>query len=418
VAIGISADLRSPQSPRDLLAGDDLVGYDSCLPGRRQLHGTAQPFAGSQHASRFRQFLDDERPLSCWRVESGVDLGRPGTPPRPAAGGTLRYLVGAIAHGLKAYCVPSPGQEALGRLQTLIGTLEEELASSVEVQDPIAYLDYAPYARATPDDLRHRMGRALFGREPTPSGRGRLGLHAALLTAGYNCPFVDLEAASDETLAEFPAAIFPSRGWLTLDEYGKLVVFTLRGGTLVTFPEPVTRQPDGTSFKTTFLWPHRPPQPRWTDELFRRYDAGGPAAGSIARAQVRDGTSTLIGTAPGEAYPSRRYPGIRPAARLALRRLVVSLFEERVPRQIVPDDSLEVEAIARLSPDGGCLLFVINRLGAQAGRLLFPAVTSLNVQSPVTVQVLFSHLGSAATGLHDGLALDLLPGDTMILRLR
>jgi hypothetical protein len=305
---------------------------------------------------------------------------------------------------------------AIARLQALMEEIGEELTASVEVQDPIAYLDYAPYTRLNSDNHRHRSGLSYFARARTAAW-APLGLHAALLTAGYNCPFIDLEAATDDALAEFQGAVFPSRGWLPLNEYGKLVVFTLRGGALVTFPEPVTRQPDGTPFKTTFLWPHprRPSRPTvWTDWILARREAGGASY----RAQVRDGTSSVIATTLGEDYLGPGYAALRPVARFALRRFAVSLFEDRAARQIVPDDSLEVEAIARLSPDGGCLLFVINRLGAQAGTLRFPTAAALNLQTPVTAQVLFSHLGSHAVGLDDGIWLDLRPGDVMVLRLR
>src|SRR5207247_8367697 len=84
---------------------------------------------------------------------------------------------------------------------------------------------------------------------------------------------------------EYRAAIFPSRGYLDLESYGKLVVFTLRGGSLVTLPQPPTRQTDGTPFRSTFLWPHLPASIRRLDrarllaDLLRRRAA--PLRGTI-----------------------------------------------------------------------------------------------------------------------------------------
>ena len=104
--------------------------------------------------------------------------------------------------------------------------------------------------------------------------------------------------------------------------------------------------------------------------------------------------------------------------RRALRRLVLRLFEEGAPRQIVPDESLEVEAVARLSPDGGCLLFVLNRLEApQSGRLRFPHPGALNLGAEVRAEVLYSAAGSGAVGETGGVRLDLAPGEALVLRL-
>jgi hypothetical protein len=136
------------------------------------------------------------------------------------------------------------------------------------------------------------------------------------------------------------------------------------------------------------------------------------------RVQVRDGTSTVLGTTLGGAYLTPRYPSRSPRERRDLRRFVVELFEAAAPRKVVPDDDLEVETVARLSPDGGCLLFVINRLGAQTGALRFPYPAALNLGDSLRAEVLFSHLGSSAAAANDGLRLDLAAGDTVVVRLR
>jgi hypothetical protein len=145
--------------------------------------------------------------------------------------------------------------------------------------------------------------------------------------------------------------------------------------------------------------------------------AGGIPAGY--RVQVRSGTSAVLGTFPGVDYAtgSGGGGGLSPGERLALRRFAVRHFEEVAPRQVAPEDGLEVEAVARLSPDGGCLLFVLNRRGAQSGWLRFPAPEALNLGDEVRAAVLYSAAGSGAAGGARGVRLDLVPGDALVLRL-
>jgi hypothetical protein len=126
----------------------------------------------------------------------------------------------------------------------------------------------------------------------------------------------------------------------------------------------------------------------------------------------------LLGVPLGAPYASPSYATLAPAVRRALRRLALGLFEEGAPRQIVPDEALEVEAVARLSPDGGCLLFVLNRLGApQAGHLRFPHPGALNLGAEVRAEVLYSVAGSGAVGEGGAVRLDLAPGEALVLRL-
>lgn len=466
------ADYRSPQNPQLNAAVADLYGFASRTQPDASVHEARSPFAGSHSALRFQQFAAEERPLSCW----GLD-GMAGQNAAPIVSpASLVHGFGAgLAHGVKGYILdlgslPPAYQDAAGRLQAFAGAHETELTASVEVQDSIAYLDYQPYTRFTADGFPAigALADGLIDQAPYTAFEALSALHAVLLTLGYNPPFLDLEAATDHALADFAAAVFPSRGYLDLENYGKLVVFTLRGGTLVTFPEPVTRQKDGTPLKTAFLWPHAPSKTRRLDrnQLIRSFGGrwrswgrwlpgssprgvrlqlaqsaatlrgdyqlaefgDGVAGGEVLlrhgravaayRVQVRDGTSTLLGAIPGGAFTTPRYSMLRAAERRTVRRFALSLFEDVVPRQIVPDDALEIEAIARLSPDGGCLLFVINRLGAQTGSLRFPAPSALNLGESIAVDVLYSAFGSRAHARAEGLVLELVAGDVLVVRLR
>ncbi|HEX2325649.1 MAG TPA: hypothetical protein VHQ00_09630, partial [Chloroflexota bacterium] len=395
--------------------------------------------------------------------------------------GAKGYSLAPDALPLEPFEREAAGQpEALVRLQRWVAGAEEELTASVEVRDPVAYLDYPLYWRYTPDDPPP-PGDAPPDAE---TGGDRFGLLALLLSCGYNPTVLDLSTIGDSALAELPVAVFPSRDFLRLDDYGKLVVFTLRGGALVTFPQPATREVDGTPLNTRFLWPHRPVPPSFGSTLraalrvpfgsglrpalrdplsgerlpaevaralpgpwrtfpdaarpFVRYGRSGrgevPRAAPEAvqaqvlltaggaplayRVQVRSGTSAVLGVPLGAPYSAPAYATHPPPVRRVLRRLVLRLFEEGAPRQIVPDESLEVEAVARLSPDGGCLLFVLNRLEApQAGRLRFPHPGALNLGAEVRAEVLYSATGSGAVGETGGVRLDLAPGEALVLRL-
>lgn len=147
--------------------------------------------------------------------------------------------------------------------------------------------------------------------------------------------------------------------------------------------------------------------------LLRR---GGASAGY--RAPVGRGTSTVVGTIPGGAYTTSRYYTLSPQDRLALRRFAVRLFEPAVPRRVVPSDELEVEAVARLSPSGGCLLFLVNRLGPQRGTICLPDPAALHLDRPFDAEVMFSAFGSQVTMAEGALVVDLAADDVVVVRLR
>ena len=91
-----------------------------------------------------------------------------------------------------------------------------------------------------------------------------------------------------------------------------------------------------------------------------------------------------------------------------------------MPRTIVPDETLEVETVARRAPSGGCFLFVINRLGAQRGTLRLANRPALGLGSDgyVRAETLFSGFGSTASVSGERVEVDLQPDDVLVLRLR
>lgn len=345
-----------------------VLGYSRASVGDATCAG---PFAVTLAAARAAAAAGDNTPASLWDLQpSYLDI------------------VSAVARGVRGYSViarDAPDPE-LSALHAWLAQNEEELTASVEVRDPLAYVDYAP---SRDDATLH-------------------GAFGVLATSGYNPTLVDLEAIDDEAIAALPAALFPCGGEMDVEHYGKLVVHTLHGGTLVTYPRPVSAQLGGAPVRTSFLWPHREAQPA-------RARGAEQQLGSTV--QVRDGTSTLLSIPFGEPYSSDAYFRLPASQRVAHRRLLLSLFGEVVPRQLVPDDHLEVELAARLSPDGGSLLFIVNRLGAQTGTLRLPFPAAMGLSDPIRAEPAFTARGSRVEALSDGLRLDMAPGDALIVRL-
>jgi hypothetical protein len=368
------------------------------LPRERGPGGEVGPFHLSLAAARQAATATDDHPATLWRIPSDP-----------------LHLLTAIGRGIRGYSLPlaeaelantsNPVLEALRRLQAWLGEHEEELAASVELRDTLALVDYAPIPRESLPEEESEDIDGAFG---------------ALAAAGYNPTVFDLRAADDPDLTEYAAAVFPCGGRMDLQNYGKLVVYALRGGSLVTFPRPVTADPDGAPYRTDFLWPKRVEAPldgaraQAPRQVPKQHS---PQSQVGYRVQVREGTSALVGADFGEPFASEVYFRLPAEQRLAIRRLVLALLDDPAPRQIIPDDAVEVEVVARLSPDGGALLFVANRLGPQVGALRFPALGALNLAPGFTATVEYSAHGSSAVAVEDVLRLDLAAGDGLVLRL-
>ena len=524
------AEYLSPQNPRLKSAAGDFYGYDTYTKLSGGQHTADFPWAGSHHPLRFQQFASETSPLTCWELGTGWWDWRA----RVSPAATLQTFAAGLAHGMRGYNLyaaqdgtdpggydfkigglldttgaPTERLDLVARLQTFVAHHEAELIVSEEVRDSIAYLEYQPYSRLTPEACFPLPMPGLIEPLRYFAAFAMGGFHALLQTVGYNVPFLDLEAADATQLGQHGAVIFPSLGFLEPQQYRKLERYVRRGGNLITFPEPVTRRADGAPLLSGVLWPHKPRRERWLDRvrllthlianwmipyylnirrktarvspgalhlsdlvepalvgqaatlpgavlemvaaspgmvrgdlrvmefpdggevLLRAGGSNGSAGSSVAyRVRLRgrnrrgrrvaQGTSALIGTIPGGAYVTSRYYALTEEERLALRRFAVQLLEPLVPRTIVPDDTLEVETVARRAPSGGCYLFVINRLGAQRGalRLARREALGLDERGAVTVETLFSAFGSSAAWDGDALRVDLVADDALVLRLR
>ena len=144
---------------------------------------------------------------------------------------------------------------------------------------------------------------------------------------------------------------------------------------------------------------------------------GGDRAGLAAsyEAPRGAGTSTVLGTLPGGRYVTPRYYAMASGERAALRAFTRELLEERGVEPRV-DSALEVEFAAQRAPDGGGYLFLINRLGAQRGRVHLRRPLDWGYRG--RLQTVFSLLGSEAVA-HDAehLDVDLAPQDVLVLAL-
>ncbi len=355
----------------------------------RGLRGEVRPFATSIAAARATATATDDQPATLWHI--------------PAAPIDLLMVIGRGIRGYSLALGPdhlttssNASSDALQRLQAWFAAHEEEVTASVEVRDTLALIDYSPSPDAPPGE---------------PALEGGFG---AVAVAGYNPAVFELRAASDSDLTEYAATLFPSYGRMDLENYGKLVVYALRGGSLVTYPQPVTAGPDGVRYRTSFLWPRvvqAPPGGATRTPSERASQVG-------YRVQVREGTSTLATVDFGLPFSTDVYFRLPPAQRLAIRELVLSLLDDPAPRQIVPDNTLEVETVARLSPDGGALLFIANRLGPQQGAIRVPDPAALNLGSDFSVTVEYTANGSTAEVIDGSVQLDIAASEALVVRLQ
>jgi hypothetical protein len=145
--------------------------------------------------------------------------------------------------------------------------------------------------------------------------------------------------------------------------------------------------------------------------------AGTQAAGY--RAPVGRGASIVLGTLPGGCYTTSVYYRLTTSERAELRRFAVELMSALGVSRAAASD-LEVECVRRRLPDGGWLLFLLNRVGRQQGTLTLALDGLVGAQ----METLYSYKDSRAQVQADAhadgqvrLELDLAPDDVMVLRL-
>ena len=138
---------------------------------------------------------------------------------------------------------------------------------------------------------------------------------------------------------------------------------------------------------------------------------GEPAAYEVA---LGWGSSTVLGTLPAGRYMTPRYYEMPAGERQALRYFARGLLADRGVRPHIHPD-VEVEIVGHAGDDGG-MLFVINRLGAQAGKVRFADPTVFGYTG--RLEIAYTHAGSAARAIdHRSLFVELEADDVLVLRL-
>ncbi|MEP7027728.1 MAG: hypothetical protein ABI960_03955, partial [Candidatus Eisenbacteria bacterium] len=127
------------------------------------------------------------------------------------------------------------------------------------------------------------------------------------------------------------------------------------------------------------------------------------------------GSSTVLGTLSAGRYLTPRYYAMPERQRLALRHFARGLLADRGVRPHVHAD-IEAEIVGHAGEDGG-MLFVINRLGRQTGKIRFADPSLFGYSGKI--ELAYTHAGSRARAL-DGrsLIVEMEPDDVLALRLR
>lgn len=159
-----------------------------------------------------------------------------------------------------------------------------------------------------------------------------------------------------------------------------------------TFPLPTDRESD---VRPGPLW--------WKDR---------PAAYEV---RLGWGSSTVLGTLPAGRYLTPRYYTMPDRQRVSLRHFARALLADHGVRPHVHPD-VEAEIVGHVGDDGG-MLFVINRLGKQEGKIRFADPSLLGYTGKL--EIAYTHAGSGARALdHRSLFVELEADDVLVLRLR
>lgn len=401
--------------------------------------------------------LDEWRPTTVWQSPTTTHLRN--EPPGPIKDRALwRQSMAALARGSRSVGwsvaaaapasddTPAPGGwPAVTQVTRWLDRYEELLVRSTPVYDPLVVLW---------DGLS-----ALVGEPDEPLAASSSGQLLTLLgTAGWQPECLDLSTLDDETLGEFRAAIISGHGSLELEAYGRLVVYAVGGGHLLTVGQPIHADESGRRINTRFLYPRPVSSPSehsagnrrpWQRlrTLFRgqppsRFGTEGsnvPLAGDpltfaagpgddlwwqwhgsrrgppvAYRAEVRRGSTTVVGV------PLRPPPTEAAADGAALRRLISDLLEPLAPRRLVPEPHLALDLSLRQVETGEALLFAGNPGAAQHGAIQMRSLAALGLGGTLRAEVIAAAGESTAHVGDDGTTLSVVvdAGDALVVRLR
>ena len=134
------------------------------------------------------------------------------------------------------------GWPAVAQVARFLDRHEELLVRSTPVYDPLVVLwdGLSELVREPDETLAESAGGQLL---------------TLLGTAGWQPECLASAMLDDETLGEFRAAIIIGHGYLELEAYGRLVVYAVGGGHLLTVGRPVYADESGRRINTRFLYP-------------------------------------------------------------------------------------------------------------------------------------------------------------------
>ena len=393
--------------------------------------------------------LDEWRPTTVWQSPTITHLrNKPAGPLQDRA--LWRQSMAALARGGRSLGwsataalsadddTPAPGGwPAMAQVGRWLDRYEELLVRSTPVYDPLVVL---------------WDGLSELVREPDePLAASSVGQLLALLgTAGWQPECLDLSTLDDETLGEFRAAIIIGHGSLELEAYGRLVVYAVGGGHLLTVGRPIHADESGRRINTRFLYPRpagirslrqRPLRTLFRGQPLSRFGtessnvpltgealtfAAGPGDdlwwqwhGSrrgppvAYRAEVRRGSTTVVGV------PFRLSSAGTAADGAALRRLISDLLEPLVPRRLLPEPQLALDLSLRQVQPGEALLFASNPGAAQRGAIRLRSLAALGLGGTLRAEVIAAAGESTAHVGDDGstLLVEVDASDALVVRL-
>ena len=413
--------------------------------------------------------LDEWRPATVWqRPTVGVQAPAPASASasrqRSKPAGLIkdralwRQSMAALARGSRSlgwsvaaaapasHDAPAPGGwPAVAQVARFLDRYEELLVRSTPVYDPLVVLwDGLNELVTAPDEA---LAESASGQLLTLLG-----------TAGWQPECLDLSTLDDETLGEFRAAIIIGQGYLELEAYGRLVVYTVGGGHLLTVGRPIYADEAGRRINTRFLYPrpagtapersagHRhlwqrlrtlfrgQPPPRFGtessnvplasepltfaagpgDDLWWQWHGSRRGPPVAYRAAVHRGSTTVVGT------PLRPPSAGSAADDAALRRLITDLLEPLAPRRLAPEPHLALDLTLRQVETGEALLVASNTGATQRGAIRLRSLAALGLGGTLRAEVIAAAGDSTAHVEDDGSTLSVVvdAGDALVVRLR
>ncbi len=401
--------------------------------------------------------LDEWRPATVW--QQPTITGSPNEPAGPCAARALwRQSMAALARGSRSLSwsaaaavpgsqdTPAPGGwPAAAQVAGFLDRYEALLVRSTPVYDQLVVLwDGLSELTTEPDEA---LAASASGQLLTLLG-----------TTGWQPECLGLSTLDDETLGEFRAAIIIGHGYLELEAYGRLVVYAVGGGHLLTVGRPIHTDESGRRINTRVLYPrptnppaqhsagHRrlwqrlrarfrgQPPPRFGTENSNLPLTGEPltfAAGPgddlwwqwhgsrrglpvAYRAEVRRGTTTVIGASLWPPAAGSAADGV------ALRRLITDLLAPLIPRRLLPEPHLALDLSLRQVETGEALLIAGNPGAPQRGAIRLRALAALGLGGALRAEVIAAAGESTAYIKEDGSTLSVVvdAGDALVVRLR